>query len=382
MAVVGKTTLPDVISSKLAEARKTIGLTLKQASQTTGFSISTLSDIENDKRRVSAIELYKLAQLYHRPITFFFEQDRTNASFAILFRAAALEEPPVSTQTITEFHELCRNYKDLISLIGAPIMPGVPDYSGTGLSTLKQAEELAETERSKLGLNGQPIKDINELFESKRGVKIFSLPENPDIFSGAFAYDEELGPCFLINSLQPKLRRTFTMAHEYGHCIVHRNQLAHIDAHPLLDKTSPKERFANAFAAAFLMPKHAVNEALSQLIYRESTKLTFEVVIRLAVYFGVSFEATGWRLVSLRKLSRSEWDEIRNESITTSPTASLLGYSNELDHPDKLPQHYKYLAYKAFSEKLISFERLAELLGRNYYELREEFYQARQEGNG
>lgn len=382
MALEGKATLPDVISTKLTEARKAIDLTLKQVSQSTGLSISTLSDIENDKRRISAVELYKLAQLYHRPITFFFEQGKTNASFSILFRATTLEEPPVSRQTITEFHELCRNYKDLITTIGAPMMPSVPDFSGAGLSTYEQAEELAEIERSQLGLNGQPIKDINELLESKRGVKIFTLPEDPDIFSGAFACDEELGPCFLINSLHPRLRRTFTMAHEYAHCIAHGNQLVHIDAYTEFNTANPRERFANAFAAAFLMPKQTVKEVLSQLIYRQRKTVSFEGIIRLAVYFGVSFEAAGWRLVSLKKLSRTTWDEIRNEPVTISPITSLLGYSNEIDHPDKLPQHYKYLAYKAYREKLISFERLAELLGRNYYALREEFYKASEEGNG
>lgn len=381
MSSKGREPLPDIVYAKLTKARKAIGLTLKQVSQNTELPVSTLSDIENAKRRVSAVELYRLAQLYHRPLDFFFEQNITNTSFGILFRAAALEDPPVSNRTIIEFHELCRNYKDLMTTIGAPKMPSVPDYSSSELTTHEQAEELAETERSQLGLNGQPIKDINELLESKRGAKIFNLPEDPDIFSGAFACDEELGPCFLINSLQPRLRRTFSIAHEYAHCLAHRNQLAHIDTHTIFDTTKPRERFANAFAAAFLMPKRSVNEVLSQLIYRQRKTISFEVVIRLAVYFGVSFEAAGWRLVSLKRLPRLLWDEIRNETVTSSPTASLLGYSNEVDHPDKLPQHYKYLAYKVYMENLISFERLAELLRRNYYELREEFYRARKEGN-
>ena len=51
--------------------------------------------------------------------------------------------------------------------------------------------------------------------------------------------------------------------------------------------------------------------------------------------------------------------------------------TDQVDYIDKLPQQYKYLAYKAYSEKLISFERLSELLGRNHYELREGFYNTR-----
>lgn len=382
MTSEGKSSLPDILSEKITEARKYFGLTLKQVSLTTGLSVSTLSDIENDKRRVSAVELYRFAQLYHKPISFFFEQEKTTASFSILYRAAALEESPVSRQTISTFHELCRSYKELTTAVGTPSMPSITDYSGAGLTTFNNAEQLAETERSQLGLNGQPIRDIGELLESKRGVKIFNMPEDPEIFSGAFACDEELGSCFLINSLHPKLRRTFTIAHEYAHCLAHRDELAHIDRYRLLDIASPRERFANAFAAAFLMPRHGVQEILSQLISRYDKGITFDIVIRLAVYFGISFEAAGWRLVSLRRLSRVGWEEIREEWKIKYPTVILLGYQNELDVPETMPQHYRFLANKAYGEKLISFERLAELLGRNYFELREEFSKAKEEGNG
>ena len=382
MPLNGKHNLPDILSEKITDARKSVGLTLTQVSLSTGFSISTLSDIENGKRRISAVELYQFANLFEKPITFFLEQDECAASFSVLFRASTSDETLLSRQTVSRFHEHCRNYKDLITKLGAPLSPSITDYSKAELSTYEEAEALAETERSQLGLNGQPLKDIGELLESKRGVKIFHLPENPDTFSGAFAYDENLGPCFLINSLHPKLRRGFTIAHEYAHCLAHRNELAHIDTIDILNMRKPKERFANAFAAAFLMPRHSINEILSSLVSKYDKDISFEVVIRLAIYFGVSFEASGWRLVSLRKLSRSDWDEIREQWEVKSPIAILLGYNNDVDTPDTLPRHYRYLANKAYTENLISFEKLAELLGRNYFELREELYKVKREGNG
>lgn len=381
MVLSGKHTLPEVLSEKISRARKSLGLTLQQVSSSIGFSISTLSEIENGKRRISAVELLKFAKLYEQPITFFLEQDKSTDSFSILFRASISDAPPLSRQTVSRFHEYCQNYKELITQLGTPLAPSITDYSKAGLSTYEEAENLAETERGQLGLNGQPLKEIGELLESKKGVKIFYLPENPEIFSGAFVCDKELGHCFLINSLHHRLRRGFTIAHEYAHCLAHRNELAHIDIIDILDLKNPKERFANAFAAAFFMPRHSIIEMLSNLISKYNKSISFEVVISLAIYFGVSFEAAGWRLVSLRKLNRVDWDEIRSEWEEKSPIAKLLGYNNEIDTPDPLPRHYRYLANQAFTEKLISFERLAELLGRNYYELREELYKAKREGN-
>lgn len=369
---------PAAVGGALRRARTAIGLTLKQVSENFGLAVSTISEIETGKRRVTGIELYKFAKLYQRPITFFLEEGETSLSFAVLLRAAsAVSVPP---QTIVNFHELCRDYRTLLKLMKAPGMSSPPDYSASKPTTLDFAEELADAERSSLGLNGQPIKDIRDLLETKRGIKIFHLPEDPEVFSGAFACDERLGACFLINSQQPQRRRTFAIAHEYAHCIAHRDQLAHVDILPAFETKNPRERFADAFAAAFLMPRRTVNEMLSQLVTTQRL-LTAEVLLHLAIYFGVSFEAIGWRLVSLRRLSPNNWNDLSNQQVPSSPTARLLGYHVENDLPDMLPRHYKYLAYKAYKAKLISFEKLAELLRRNYYELREEFDQESQEGD-
>jgi len=367
------------IGQALKHARAAMGLTLKQVSKNMGIAMSTISEIESGKRRVSAVELYRFAKLYQRPISFFLEESETSASFAILLRAAGTTS--VSRETITNFHELCRSYRDLRKLVRAPEMPSPPDYSTSRLTALDQAEELAEAERSSLGLNGQPIKDICDLLEGKRRVKIFHLPEEPEGFCGAFTYDEQLGACFLVNSRHPKRRRTFTVAHEYAHCIAHRNQLAHIDTCPAFETKNPRERFANAFAAAFLMPRRTVNEVLGQLVFPQKSALTAEVLVHLAMYLGVSFEAIGWRLVSLRRLSLSKWEDLLSQQVPSSPTARLLGYCEEEAPPDTVPRQYKYLAYKAYEMKLISFEKLAELLRRNYYELKEEFEQGSQEGD-
>jgi Zn-dependent peptidase ImmA (M78 family)/transcriptional regulator with XRE-family HTH domain len=367
------------VGRALKQARAAMDLTLKQASKSMGIAMSTISETESGKRRVSAVELYRFAKLYQRPISFFLEESETSASFAILMRAAG--STSVSKKTIINFHELCRSYRDLRKLVRAPEMPSPSDYSTSRLTTLEHAEELAEAERGSLGLDGQPIKDICDLLEGKRGIKIFHLPEDPERFSGAFTYDEQLGACFLINSHHPERRRTFTVAHEYAHCIAHREQLAHIDTCPAFEIKSPRERFANAFAAAFLMPRRSVNEALGQLVFPQRSVLTAEALIHLAMYFGVSFEAMGWRLISLRRLSLSRWEELLSQQVPSSPTARLLGYCRKEEPPDTVPCQYKYLAYKAYEMKLISFERLAELLRRNYYELKQEFQQGSQEGD-
>jgi hypothetical protein len=54
------------------------------------------------------------------------------------------------------------------------------------------------------------------------------------------------------------------------------------------------------------------------------------------------------------------------KQVPLSPTTRLLGHGKEEGPPDIVPHQYKYLACKEYEMKLISFEKLAELLRRNY----------------
>ena len=157
---------PVVVGDALRRARTTVSLTLKQVSEHIGLAVSTISEIEAGKRRITGVELYKFAKLHQRPITFFLEEGETSPSFAILLRAASTTS--LSKRTIVDFHELCRDYRTLLELMKAPAMPNPPDYSASKPTALDFAEELAETERTSLGLNGQPIKDTEHSKSEKR----------------------------------------------------------------------------------------------------------------------------------------------------------------------------------------------------------------------
>lgn len=359
---------PQLIGTQLRIARNSINLTLQDVCNKLNFAVSTLSDIERGKRQVSSVELFKFSKLYGRPIEFFLKEQSIN-SFALLLRAA--DETSISKKSIMKFQDLCNNFVFLKNLMKVPNVSSPPDYSRQE-PNLSDAEEIAEIERSSLGLNGQPIKDVSDLLESKRGIMIFHLPEHSDTFSGAFAADSDCGACFLINANHPHRRRAFTIAHEYGHCIAHRNELAHIDFVSEFTNNKQNEKFADAFAAAFLMPRRTISEMMSQLKSSKEDSLP-AIIIQLAIYFGVSFEAVGWRLVNLRKLTRESWYSILEQHIPSTPLAKFFGYEiRENEAPEILPNKYKYLCYQAFEQKKISFERLAELLNRNYYELRQE----------
>ena len=138
------------------------------------------------------------------------------------------------------------------------------------------------------------------------GVKVHRVPFEEDL-SGMIYMDGET-PIIGVNARHHVNRRRFTVAHELGHLMLHRNTLAgrvHVDRRfPVLmrDATSAsgldsREIEANQFAAELLMPK-------SFLVLEIRRKKAFDIdddkpVMELANKFQVSKQALQFRLLNL-----------------------------------------------------------------------------------
>lgn len=118
-----------------------------------------------------------------------------------------------------------------------------------------------------------------------------------------------------MNAVQAPTRQRFSIAHEVGHFLLHRKAMTvFIDTQftrPYLaafrDSTSAtgedkREREANAFAAALLMPESLVREAVAQLAVDVEDDAA---VVELAKRFDVSRQAMTFRLVNLLATARS-----------------------------------------------------------------------------
>lgn len=144
------------------------------------------------------------------------------------------------------------------------------------------------------------------------GFDIKKLIKKLSITLIAATFTDDVSGYFVINDGQPvisydvhasKTRMRFTMAHELGHFILHsKTQAIFVDKTPKVffrNSASAsgevlKEREANAFAAALLMPKLLV---LEQLKHVEADAI--KAVDALAEAFKVSSQAMSFRLSNL-----------------------------------------------------------------------------------
>ena len=124
----------------------------------------------------------------------------------------------------------------------------------------------------------------------------------PSKIAGVFAFNEDLGACVGINAKHPRDRRQWSLAHEYGHFLMHRYQ-AEITILEVRRLNAAKERVTNAFTENFLMPAAGLNRRFSE-IHRSSPKgATLADIVALANLYRVSVQAIVLRLETLRRLA-------------------------------------------------------------------------------
>lgn len=116
-------------------------------------------------------------------------------------------------------------------------------------------------------------------------------------------------PIIGVNSYHPSVRQRFTMAHELGHFLLHKENGIHIDEADFLfyrderssEGTDVDERDANFFAATLLMPEEFLRKDIAAL--RNLTVHDDSAMRTLAKKYGVSTQALVFRISSLGLLA-------------------------------------------------------------------------------
>ena len=120
-----------------------------------------------------------------------------------------------------------------------------------------------------------------------------------------FLYRDSNQTVIGINTVHAKTRQKFTVAHEFGHFLLHEQEQMHVDHEfrvRLRDDISSRgtddaEREANLFAASLLMPKEFLDKDLENEHYVDV--LDDLLLRRLARKYGVSTQALVNRLKNL-----------------------------------------------------------------------------------
>jgi Zn-dependent peptidase ImmA (M78 family) len=161
-----------------------------------------------------------------------------------------------------------------------------------------RAEREAEKLLNEFAVRHPPV-DVLKLAR-RLGTEVRATPLKGDL--SALIYRRGSRPLIIVNSRDYENRQRFSLAHEVGHLVLHRDDNVFVDQVLRRDKKSSlgvdrKEVEANQFAAALLMPRTWIQKEVQKRVARRSPG--DELVKELATVFTVSPEAMRHRLVNL-----------------------------------------------------------------------------------
>jgi Zn-dependent peptidase ImmA (M78 family) len=250
----------------------------------------------------------------------------------------------------------------LLTELGRPPRPSAVTWptANAALSPAVQGRTLAGALRKRLGLDRQDLPyhldELAALLEQSLAVDIAFQPL-PDGLDGLAVTSGDFRLAVVSSGIFAT-RQRFTLAHEIGHLLAGDADELTVDE-DVLGGNSDQEQRANAFAAAFLLPKDALREAIPNGVLSETE------VAGLLGRLGVSRDALAIELHRLHLVSREECDRIR--TMASARLTSRPGRTTDLQARDRtrVPGNLLERATAAYASGELGVRPLARLLGKH-----------------
>lgn len=360
----------NLLAKKLTGCRSRLEYSYHEIFEGTGIKEDRLKAFEQAKIEPTGDEILILADFYREDYKYFISNQQSSASENTdsLYRQFGEEFTKEDRRAVQEFLYVCECEAHVWSLLEE----NRQTYQLPGRRTAinNEAEEIASDVRISLGYKENEL--LQNIFDDFRnlGLHIFRRKLHNSNLSGIFIQHPVAGKCVLVNYSEDLYRQNFTISHEVAHSIFDTNQLYNVSF--TKDGKDIKEIRANRFAASFLMPA-AVLKKLQVSTWSE------QILIKLAEQFRVNIIALLYRLRFLKLITQQDFDKFEGLKLPKT-----LKQDPELkDLPDKialakkqvlergLSATYVRKCHEAYSNSLISQNRLAEMLLTSEYELQD-----------
>lgn len=312
---------------RLKQARIYRGLTVAELAEQVGCQRQTLSMYEIAKSQpADNTVVERLAHVLGFPIRYFFESKALGATGTVYFRSLLTTNKKYRNEQIIKMSFLSQVYSFLQDYIEFPKFQPLelPDGFSPEIaaSMLRDAWELGQ----------EPVDNLISIVEQK-GVLVTSFSTSTNDVD-AFSQYVDVGdnPTFLIaysNNKTSAARIHFDIAHELGHIYMHEwsDDIENIPK----DEFKLRERQANDFAAAFLLPEVTFKQdALSgpQTIshykqLKKKWKVSIAAMIRRAEKLGVMTMEEYQTLIRIMQRRGQRKEEPLDDVLITAEPALL-----------------------------------------------------------
>jgi len=305
----------ETLASRIREAIRASGMSQQALAETVGMDPTALSKVLSGRRRLSSLELGLIADVTCVPV------DELLSPRGRGGRNFAARTQPDETPAVDEARLRLNDFLETDALLcdlGLPAPPGPLPLSLIGGGFLRQASDLAVRVRELAGRGDSYIDELAGFCEQSLGVDVAveNLPRGLDglsIASGGYRIA-------LVSSAIPATRQRYTLAHEIAHLAAGDTEGVVIDE-DLFGRSSEKEKRANSFAAAFLMPESSLRKALG------TSGPTEALVGEMLVRYKVSLDALAWRLFNVKLVDAAGRERVRQ--LSAPKLVLLAGHAAE-----------------------------------------------------
>ncbi len=340
------------IGERIAEARGRAGLTQADLASVTSLDRSALAKIETGARRVSALELARIADALDERIEWFVTQTP-----AAILSHRNLQEPGAASpaidrlvERITRNVELAISHDDRLQLT-APTALRRPD-------TVAEAERTATEARTLLGLTDrQPFLRVSE-HVADIGLLAFAFELGSDAADAASIL-LTTGGVALVNGSLHVGRRRLALVHELGHYLFADEY--NVDWRIAeRDDDDAWEARLDRFARAVLLPPDGLRDQWTRL--REDGDDLRTAAVKIGSVFCVDMSTLARRLAELGQIDKSEAQTVRAVRTKKADIIEFgLGVRHELAAP-ALPRRYEESVVRLYRGEVVSAARATDLL--------------------
>lgn len=361
-------------AAALARVRADVGFSQEDVARFVGVDRVMVSYWESGKRQPNARQITALAQLYRLDPDQILHGDSWSDADALakmLYRTAKEDLPGPTRLGIRDFTRFLNFYADLADQARASIhwRKQSPFSPPPARWAKDDAYRKAEEVRSHLRLGLGPVPDVDHAAEML-GITVFRTDLGDDIAtcaSGAFLNHPRVGFAIVVNMTMTPGRQRFTVAHEIAHALFHSQN--HGGASVSTSRRNGRERFADAFAAAFLMPPAGLKRFAET--YNIGSQITDPAdAIRIQRYFNTSWAMTLVGLRHLNMINPVNYESFRR--VRPVHLARSLGYETAdteygrdkmAERVARFPRPFLRLVQLALQAEVISVPTLASAMG-------------------
>ena len=312
---------PEVIGNNIKKLMSETSLSNRKMAEIINVTHPTMSKYLNGEQIIDSEKLMLIANYFEKDFDYFFTNE--HESLPIMFRA----DKPNEKIDDNNYKYILNRIEEYNSVIDDKMVFVPQRYSlkvSNKLSKEDEAaiEKIALEQRRLLNVeNYIPDNYFNVISES--GINVLCYEVDNDNLFGASSYSDKLGSYIYVNSNKEisQERQEFSLVHELGHLLFHRNEYLDPQYNPYYNTTRGdiREKIADTFAGYFLLPRDLIfnyvkeREARNEEVSPMQMKKYFRVSVQSLYVMLYKYEIINretyndfWRTINSKGLAKKE----------------------------------------------------------------------------